>query len=328
MSKLQTTYMGLKLKSPIIAASCGLTNKLNDLIALEQSGAGAIVLKSLFEEEIVMELERDQNKMHSESYLYPETMEFYENYDTEDTLTNYLKLISDAKQHLSIPIIASINCVTPHNWFYFAETLQDAGVDALELNVFILPSDASKPGHEYEETYFKIAKTLQSQIRIPWSLKIAPYFSGMSSMIKRLSETGASALTLFNRFYSVDFDIDQLETVSAHTFSTPGDYLTTLRWIGLTSAHVSCDLSASTGIHDSRTAIKMILAGAKTVQVASTLYKHGIKQIADINREIEVWMKQKNFDSIDQFRGLLAHSPHTNPAGYLRLQFMKHFSEK
>ena len=328
MSKLQTTYMGLNLKSPIIAASCGLTNKLTDLKALEQSGAGAIVLKSLFEEEIVIELEREQNKMHSESYLYPETMDFYEDYDTKDTLTTYLKLIYEAKQNLSIPIIASINCVTSHNWFYFAQTIQDAGADALELNVFVLPSDSAKPGTEYEAVYFQIAETLKSKITIPWSLKIAPYFSGMSSMIQQLSESGASALTLFNRFYSVDFDIDKLETMSAHTFSKESDYLTTLRWIGLTSAQVKCDLSASTGIYDGPTAIKMLLAGAKTVQVASTLYKNGIKQIADINRDIEQWMQQKNFDSIDQFRGLMAHSPDTDAAGYLRLQFMKHFSEK
>ncbi len=328
MSKLQTTFMGLKLKSPIIAASCGLTNKIADLKAIEQSGAGAIVLKSLFEEEIVTELEQEQNKMHSESYLYPETMEFYENYDTKDTLTNYLKLIYEAKQQISIPVIASINCVTSHNWFYFAQTLQDAGADALELNIFVLPSDINKKGNDYEEIYFQIAQTLKAQITIPWALKIAPYFSGMSSMIKQLSESGASGLTLFNRFYAVDFDIDKLETIPSHTFSKESDYLTTLRWIGLTSAHVSCDLSASTGVYNGQTAIKMLLAGAKTVQVASTLYKNGIKQIADINHEIETWMQQKNFESIDQFRGLLAHSPHSNPAGYLRLQFMKHFSEK
>lgn len=328
MSKLSTTYMGLKLKSPVIAASCSLTNSLNDLIELEQNGAGAIVLKSLFEEEIVVELEHEQRKMHSESYLYPETIEFYEDYDVEDTLTQYLKLVSDAKKHLSIPVIASINCVTPYNWFYFAQTLQDAGADALELNVFVLPSDVAKDGAEYESIYFKIAETLKKEIKIPWSLKIAPYFSAMSSSIKKLSESGASALTLFNRFHPVDFDIDRLEPVSMQTFSSNNDYLTTLRWIGLTSSLVSCDLSASTGIHDSRTAIKMLLAGAKTVQVASALYKNGMKQIAEINRGIETWMDQKKFDSVDQFRGMLAYSPHSDPAGYLRVQFMKHFSGK
>ncbi len=328
MSKLQTTYMGLRLKSPVIAASCSLTNNINDLIELEQNGAGAIVLKSLFEEEIVMELEHEQNKMHSESYLYPETIDFYENYDVEDTLTNYIKLVSDAKKHLSIPVIASINCVTPYNWFYFAQTLQDAGADALELNVFVLPSDVTKDNNDYETIYLKIAETLKKEISIPWSLKIAPYFSAMSSAIKKLSETGASALTLFNRFHPVDFDIDRLEPLSSQVFSNPSDYLTTLRWIGLTSAHVSCDLSASTGIHDSRTAIKMLLAGAKTVQVASAMYKNGMKHIAEINKGIETWMEQKKFESIDQFRGLLAYAPHSDPAGYLRVQFMKNFSGK
>ncbi len=328
MSKLETTYMGLKLKSPIIAASSSLTSNINDLMELEQNGAGAIVLKSLFEEEIVMELEHEQNKMHSESYLYPETMEFYENYDVDDTLTQYLKLVSDAKKQLTIPVIASINCVTPYNWFYFAQTLQDAGADALELNVFVLPSDVSKENNDFESIYFKIAETLKREITIPWSLKIAPYFSAMSSTIKKLSETGASALTLFNRFHPVDFDIDRLEPSAAQTFSNPTDYLTTLRWIGLTSKHVACDLSASTGVHDSRTAIKMLLAGAKTVQVASALYKNGKKQIAEINKGIETWMDQKKFESIDEFRGMLAYSSHSDPAGYLRVQFMKHFSGK
>lgn len=328
MSSIHTTYMGLPLRSPIVAGSCGMTAKLQDLISLEAQGVGAVVLKSLFEEEIVMDLERTRHQMHSENYLYPETMEFYENYDWEDVLTNYLKLIADAKKKLSIPVIASINCVTSYNWTYFAKTLQDAGADGLELNVFLLPSDIEKSGGDYEQTYFDVANAIRNQISIPYSLKIAPYFSAMSGTIKKLSESGASGITLFNRFYSVDFDIDNLEAIPANTFSDPHDYLTTLRWIGLTSKQVSCELSASTGVHDSRTAIKMLLAGAQTVQVASALYKQGVEVVAGINREIELWMRKKGFEQISDFRGLLAHAPHTNAAGYLRLQFMKHYAEK
>ncbi len=328
MPDISTTYMGLRLKSPIIAASSGLTNSLEDIQKIEAAGAGAVVLKSLFEEEIITEMDHQMNKMHSENYLYPETMEFYENYDVDDTLTSYLKLINDVKRETNIPVIASINAITAHNWPYFAKSLEDAGADGLELNISISPDNFEQNSEDYEATHFNIVKQVLKEVKIPVAIKISHYFSNLASIIQKLSATGIAGLVLFNRFYSPDIDTDNLEVVPTHIFSEEKDYVLPLRWIGICSGIAKCDLAATTGIHDSNTMIKMILAGAKTVQIASSLYKNGIETIERYNREIEKWMIKKEFESIDQFRGILSQKQIDNPAGYFRLQFMKHFSNK
>ncbi|MDB4335093.1 dihydroorotate dehydrogenase-like protein [bacterium] len=328
MPNLTTSYMGLTLKSPIIAASSGLTNNIKDIIELEKHGAGAVVLKSLFEEEIILEMERKVGEMHSENHLYPETMDLYENYDVEDTLSTYLKLISDCKKETSIPIIASINCITAHNWPYFARTLQNTGADAIELNIFILPSDPNPTSLENENKYFDIIKAVQKQISIPLSVKISSYFSNLAGMIQKISDTGVSAITLFNRFYSPDIDIENFEIVPSNVFSCPQEYIMPLRWISIMSDRVKCDLSASTGVHDGETLIKMLLAGANTIQVASTLYKNGFAQLNLMNEELNKWMTRKNYETLDEVCGQFRQSKTTNPAGFLRAQFMKHFSEK
>ncbi|TAJ06826.1 dihydroorotate dehydrogenase-like protein [Marinilabiliaceae bacterium JC017] len=327
MSDLSTTYLGLKLKSPIIASSSGLTNSLQDIKELEANGVGAVVLKSLFEEEIITEMDRQMEAMHSENYLYPETMDYYENYQVEDTLTSYLKLIRDCKNEVKIPVIASINCITAHNWPYFAKSIQDAGADALELNIFASPSDMERSGAENEQLYFDIISAVKKEVSVPITIKINHYFSNLASMVKKLSLSGIKGIVLFNRYYSPDIDVENMDVISTHVFSDSSEYVLPLRWIAITSSHVQCDLAASTGIHDGRTMIKMILAGAKAVQIATTLYKNGMDQTARMLVELERWMKRKNFESIEDFRGKLNQVNAENPAGYLRLQFMKHFSE-
>ncbi len=328
MPDLSTSYMGLKLKSPIIAAASGLTNSLEDIIELEKNGAGAVVLKSLFEEEIVTDMDRDMNKMHSESYLYPETMEFYEDYDVEDTLTNYLKLITECKQQVKIPIIASIHCVTSHNWPYFAKSLEDAGADALELNIAILPDDPQQTSEEVEKIYFEIIKAVQHEVTIPISIKISSYFTNLTATLTRLADTGVKGIVLFNRFYSPDIDIENFDVVSAPKLSLPNEYFLPLRWIAIMSHRIECDLAATTGVHDGATLIKMLLAGASSVQIASTLYKNGFAHINGMLDELKSWMTSKDFSSIDQMKGMLSQSKSIQPAGYLRIQFMKHFAEK
>ncbi|WP_439184395.1 dihydroorotate dehydrogenase-like protein [Carboxylicivirga taeanensis] len=328
MPDISTTYMGLKLTSPIIAASSGLTNSLEDIKHLEKAGAGAVVLKSLFEEEIVTEMEHELNRMHSENYLYPETMEYYESFDVESTLSDYLKLINDCKKEVNIPVIASINCVTAHNWPSYARTLQDAGASAIELNIFSLPSDTEREAKDNEQVYFDAIKAVLKEVSIPVAVKISHYFSNMASMITRLSKTGIAGLVLFNRFYSPDIDVDNLEVIPTHIFSHEYEYTLPLRWVAITSNRVECDLAATTGIHTSRTIIKMILAGAHAVQLASTLYKNGVESIERFNFELDKWMQKHEFEKIDDFRGSLSQSKAMNPAGYLRIQFMKHYSQK
>ncbi len=325
MPNISVNYMGLELKSPIIASSSGLTSNLNDIKELEKNGAGAVVLKSLFEEEIISELESKMHQMYQENHVYPETMDLYESEDTEDTLTNYLKLISDCKKEVNIPIIASVNCITPHNWPYFAKSIEDAGADALELNVFILSSD---PNESTVGPYIRIVEAVKKEINIPIAVKVSSHFSNIVYSLKELSKTGIDALVMFNRYYTPDIDIENFALTYSNKYSSPSDYTLPLRWIGLMSDKVMCQLSASTGVHNGEGVIKMLLAGATTVQVASTLYKNGFAQLRMMTNYLKDWMSAKKFESIDDFKGTLSQSKSVKTGAYMRLQFMKHFSEK
>lgn len=328
MADLSVNYMGLKLRNPIIAASSGLTNSLNDIIEFEKKGAGAVVLKSIFEEEIRRELEKDLTSMHMESFLYPETMDYYDNYAEDDSLTNHLKLIREAKKAVKIPIIASINCVTAEKWPYYAQTLQDAGADALELNVFVLPSDFNKTSAENEQVYFDIIKEVKKHVKIPIALKISYYSANLGAFIQKLSNTEIDSIVLFNRFYSPDIDINNLDVLSSNVLSHPEELPISLRWIAIMSERVGCDLAASTGIHDGAAIIKQLLAGANVVQIASAFYKNGKGVIENMLDDLSFWMEQKKIKKIEDFRGKLSQEKSQNPAAYERVQFMKYFSGK
>jgi dihydroorotate dehydrogenase (fumarate) len=212
-----------------------------------------------------------------------------------------------------------------HEWTSFAKQLQDAGADALELNMFFLPSDFDRTTEEKDRAYFQIIEKVQKEISIPIALKISPYFSNLGPMIQQLSGTGIAALVLFNRFYSPDFDIDKFKIISSNVFSAPSDLSISLRWIAIMSQRVSCDLAASTGVHDGTALIKQILAGANAVQVVSTLYQKGKGQIGGMLETLEGWMEQKGFNSLNDFRGKMSQAKSSDPAAYERMQFMKHF---
>ncbi len=329
MADLSTFYMGLTLKNPIIAASSGLTNSLSDLIELEEAGVSAIVLKSLFEEEIRLELDKDILRMQKENFIYPETIDFYDNIqDNEDTLTNYIKLISEAKRDLSIPIIASINCITSEKWPYFAKTLQESGADGIELNIALLPTDLHRSRTANEKLHFEIIEEVQQHINIPLALKISYFSSNLALFLKNLGDSGINALVLFNRFYSPDINIDDFEVISSNIFSNPGEATIPLRWVALMSGIVKCDLAATTGIHDGYGVIKQLMAGAKAVQVASTLYKNGKRYVSIMRDEIINWMDQHNFNKISDFQGKMSQHNIKTPAAYERIQFMKYYSGK
>lgn len=327
MISLNTSYLGLDLKNPIIAASSGMTSKLSNLIELEKNGVGAVVLKSLFEEEIVAEMDSRMQQMNMQGFIYPETVEFYEKTEqaNDESTLKYLDLIREAKQHLSIPVIASVNCVTAGQWTYFPREIQNAGADALELNLFILPTDLKRTSAENEEVYFSIIEEVKKQVSIPVSVKTSFYFSNLLQILTRLSETGIKGLVLFNRYYSPDIDIDNLQVTSGNILSHPEDLSLTLRWIAMMSGRVSCDLAATTGIHEGKGLIKVLLAGADAAQVASVFYEKGFVQATKMLQELEFWMKSKSFNSISDFRGLLNQANVSNPAAYERVQFMKYF---
>ncbi len=326
MADLTTTFAGLNLKNPIIVGSSGLTDSLEGIIELENRGAAAVVLKSLFEEEILREMKSRLKSMSSESFLYPETLEFYENDDlSEESTEQYLRLIEKTKYSVNIPVIASINCITSQQWTYFPKQIESAGADALELNIFILPSDLQRSGKENEMIYFKIIEEVKKQVNLPIIVKLSYYFSNLATHLQEISDTGIKGMVLFNRFYNPDFDLDTLDITSGSVLSNPSDIYISLRWIAIMAERVNCDLAASTGVHDGAGLIKQILAGANAVEIASTIYRKGTKQIGKMLDELEEWMEKKGFKSINDFRGKLSQAKSNNPAAFERVQFMKYF---
>ena len=321
--------MGLKLKSPIIASSSGLTDTIEKLIDLEKSGVGAVVLKSIFEEEIIQHTQRSIEKMSASGFIYPETMEYFEyDYDEiEDPVQNYLKLISDAKKKLTIPVIASINCVSENGWDDFAHVIEKAGADALELNIFLLPSDSARSADDNEKIYFEAIKRVLAKVKIPVSIKLGPYASNLAALLEKLSKTGIAGLVLFNRSYNTDFDINTLEFTNASVLTNPSDIYHSLRWIALVSGKVKCSLAASTGVHDGAGLIKMLLAGASAVQVASTLYRNGNGQVAKMISELTHWMNEQGYKNIREFSGKMSYTKTYNPAAFERIQFMQQYRD-
>ncbi len=322
MTDLSTRYMGLDLKSPIIVGSSGLTKTASRIKKCADAGAGAVVLKSIFEEQITSEVEKLIDKSQGGSW-HPEAAEYISSYGHENAVGTYLETITDAKKAVSIPLIASIHCVTAGAWTDFAERAEQAGADALELNVFVMPSDPRMSSADNEQVYFDIVDAVKSKVKIPIALKIGFFFSSLAQMIDRLGKSGIAGLVLFNRFYNPGFDIENFKLKPANIFSTPDEYYRTLRWISIVSGTVGCDLAAATGIHDGETAIKQILAGANAVQVCSALYNNGVEEIGKMHQEISAWMERHEFNSLDDFRGKMSQSASTNPAGYIRVQFMK-----
>ena len=325
MADLSVSYMGLQLRNPIIAGSSGLTNSMENILKLYRHGAGAIVLKSLFEEQINLSINR-KSYLGENNYSYPEALDYISQFTFENDLEQYLQLISDAKRRVDIPIIGSINFISSSEWATFAKNMQDAGADALELNMFILPSDPKRKSEQLEQIYFDIIKSVMKQVKIPVAAKISSYFSGMTNMAVQLSGTGISGLVFFNRFYSPDIDIDKFEITTNHLFSSPAEMSQTLRWVALLSDRVHCDIAASTGVHDGESVIKLLLAGAKAVQVASVLYQKGFGHIDVMLKDIEQWMNKHKFDNTSGFIGRMSIKEVKNPAAFERVQFMKDFS--
>jgi dihydroorotate dehydrogenase (fumarate) len=341
MADLHTSYMGLSLKNPLIASSCGLTNNISHIKTLADNGIGAIVIKSMFEEQIHIETEKyikDENGsvksfnntpgtiLSKRVYDYDEAYSYIYDYAKNNTLEKYLNLISEAKKTVDVPIIASINCVSNYDWQSFAKKIQDAGADALELNIYILPSDFRRSDEENEKVYFEIIKEVKKYVTIPIAVKIGYYFTALAQSVQKLSESGINGLVLFNRPYNADIDIENLSITPGNIYSSDFEYNHTLRWISILSGKVGCNLSASTGVHSYETVIKMLLAGATTVQMASVFYKHSFNVIPDFLIRINDWMKRHNFNNIDEFRGKLSKTNLENPAAIERVQFMKLYS--
>lgn len=321
MINLETSFAGLKLKNPLIAGSSGLTNSVKKIRELEEAGIGAIVLKSLFEEQI----ENHSEKL-SQLSDYPEAADYINTYIEMNHVEKYLDLIRAAKEVCSVPIVASINCYKSARWVDFAKTIQDAGADALELNLFVL--NAGEFNDSYlEDTYVNVVRELKKTIRIPLVIKMAKNISNLPSLVGKLKALGADGVVLFNRFYQLDIDIKKMEITSGPVFSNPADFSDTLRWTAIVAGRVpDFDVACSYGVHTWEDVIKGILAGAGGIQLCSLLYEQGTEVIGDILTLMEEWMQQSNYDRIEEFRGKLSYANIESPALYERVQFMKYFS--
>jgi dihydroorotate dehydrogenase (fumarate) len=322
MADMTTKYMGLDLKNPIIVGSSGLTESIEKVEACAKAGAGAVVLKSIFEEQILHEVGR-LAKASDVSYWHTEAADYINQYGREHAVDAYVRLMREAKERVTIPVIASIHCVSAGGWTEFAKRAEDVGVDALELNVYVTPADKRLNARDNEQLYIDIVKAVKKAASIPVALKIGRHFSSLPEMATELGYAGVDALVLFNRYRRIDFDIEKLALVPGNLLSTPDEMTVPLRWVSLLSGDVDYDIAATTGVHDGKGVVKQLLAGAKAVQVCSVLYQRGVGHVRAMLAEVEDWMKRHGYASIDEFRGKLSQEASKNPAEYERLQFMK-----
>jgi len=340
MIDLATRYMGLELKNPLVVSSCGLTKSVQGVKNAAEAGAGAIILKSLFEEQIAAEVAELTG--YAAEAGHTEAFEYLQGYGQALGPREYLELVSAAKQAVTVPVIASVNCITEQRWAEYARQLAAAGADGLEVNVGLLPNNAQLSSAEVDDRYVGILQAVRSEVDLPVALKVGPYISSFANLAARLGNdhvlrTGlrspdealpaerrrADALVLFNRFYRFDIDADKQQLAGGNPYSSPAELHLPLHWIALLAGRLDCDLAATTGVHDGHDLVKQLLAGATTVQVCSTLYRNGIGQIGLILKQLEQWMQAHGYSRLDDFRGLLSQSRSDQPASFERLQYIK-----
>ncbi|NLA23741.1 MAG: dihydroorotate dehydrogenase-like protein [Bacteroidales bacterium] len=323
MANIKTKYLGLDINSPIIVSSSGISKDIDKIIKAAKYGAGAIVLKSLFEEQIKNEVNK---AIADTTHDYPEVEDYIRNYSRQNSVNEYIQLIKTAKKELDIPVIASINCTSDEEWTSFAKEIENAGADAMELNIYILPNNIHLESREIEEKYFNIVKTIKEKITIPVAVKLGNHITNLPWFINQLKIRGADAITLFNRFYIPDINIENMEMVSGNPFSNESEIRESLRWTGLISGMIDIEISTSTGVHSGEGVIKQLLAGAQTVQVCSVLYKKGVQSIEGMIDDLQKWMTKNKYRNIEDFRGKLSYSNISDPLKYERAQYIKHVS--
>lgn len=298
-----TSYLGLNLKNPIIVGSSTFTGTADGIKRCAEAGAGAVVLKSIFEEQILADIKKEEG--YTDLYMSnPDADVYMKTFLRGNEVSIYEKLIREAKQIVDIPIIASINCADKGEWISFAKEFENAGADALELNIAVSPFNREIPSKDIEDEVIAIFNEVKKNVKIPVSVKLGNHFTNIGNLAFRLSMAGAAGLVLFNRYYNPTIDIEKMKVVPGTALSVEEENGDTLRWIKILSSEgIPCELSASTGVHTSEDVVRQLLAGAATVQVCSTLYKNGVSYISEIIAGLEAWMKKHDFNSIDDFKG-------------------------
>lgn len=321
MPDLTTSYLGLTLENPVVVSSSGITRNVEGVLRCAESGAGAIVLKSLFEEQIESEAQDEEDA--TDVSMHPEAQDYIRQMGKHLGPDDYLGLIEEAKKKTDVPIIASLNSRTTKWWGNYAQQIERAGADAIELNMAIMPRTPEETPEQIERRYTNIVDKVRRQTSVPLAAKIGPNFTCLPCFAQRLRKAGVRGLVLFNRFYQLDINVQTMKLAPGYMFSTPHEVYESLRWISILHPDVGCDLSASTGVHTGTEAVKLLLAGAKTVQVCSTLYKNGIDRIATIRSDLARWMTENSYEKVDDFRGELSQANSDSPETYERLQYIK-----
>ena len=318
---LKVNYLGLELSNPVIVASSPFTASVEKIIKLERAGAGAVVLKSVFEEQIMGEaafLERYND--------YPEAADYLQGYVGNEYLKGNLDMIAEAKRKVGIPIIASINCDTGGTWVEYAKAMEKAGADALELNIFFLPTSATATAKEIEDRYLDIVGSVTKELTIPVSVKLGARFTNVLAVCREIYYRGGKGVVMFNRFFEPDIDIDTMTTSAADSLSERSELRNNLRWVAMASAEVQpLDIAVTTGVHTGEDAVKAILAGAKAVEICTTLYQNGLDVIGRIKKDMEDWMYNHSFETVGEFRGRLNYKGVGDKEVFQRAQYMKFF---
>lgn len=321
---LTTKYLGLELKNPIVPSASPLSSKVDSVKKLEDAGAAAVVVYSLFEEQILREETALDHYLSYGAESFAEAVEYFpKDLEYNEGPEEYLKHIAKLKEAVSIPVIGSLNGFTTGGWLKYAQQIQQAGADALELNLYNMAADVKKTAKDIEDEYVEIVKELKKDLKIPIAVKLSPFFTALPNFAKRLEEAGAEGLVLFNRFYQPDLDIEALEVTPNLVLSTNWEMRLPLRWIGILYSHINTSLAATSGIHGYQDVLKVIMSGADVAMVCSELLTNGVGRITEILSDLEKWMEEKEYKSIEQMKGSMSQKSVKDPTAFVRANYMK-----
>ncbi len=324
MPDLSTMYMGLKLRNPLVASASPLSKNIDILRRMEEAGLSAVVMYSLFEEQVTHELHQLDHFLTRGTNSYAEAMNYFPDLSYYNIGPEaYLEHLYRVKQRLNIPVIGSLNGISAGGWVEYAENIEQAGADALELNIYYLTTDPDLEGQELEETYVSLVREVRQRIKIPLAVKLSPFFSSIPNMAKRFVEAGANGLVLFNRFYQPDFDLENLEIVPSLELSSSSDLRLPLRWIAIMYKRIEADFALTSGIHTATDVVKAIMAGASVAMTASELLAKGVERAENIINGLDGWMEENEYESVTQMKGSMSQASVAEPAAFERANYLK-----